>query len=171
MFRIVSPEQAGVSSEKILKFLKTLEKYHFCTHSILMARGKDIFAEAYYAPFHKDFKHRMYSISKSFVAVAVGLAAEDGLLNLDDKFIKYFSEYLNENVNRKMQDMTIREMLTMETSQTGQVDWFHSDTEDRCEVYFRTAGKRVSGTTFEYDSPGSFRLQVGRLKAERGNEP
>ncbi|MBR3761764.1 MAG: serine hydrolase [Lachnospiraceae bacterium] len=158
MFRIVSPEQAGVSSEKILKFLKTLEKYHFCTHSILMARGKDIFAEAYYAPFHKDFKHRMYSISKSFVAVAVGLAAEDGLLNLDDKFIKYFSEYLNENVNRKMQDMTIREMLTMETSQTGQVDWFHSDTEDRCEVYFRTAGKRVSGTTFEYDSPGSFML-------------
>ena len=158
MFRIVSPEQAGVSSGNVLKFLKTLEKYHFCTHNIIMARGKNIFAEGYYAPFHKDFQHRMYSVSKSFVAVAVGLAEEDGLLSLDDKFIKYFPEYVNQNVNEKMQEMTIREMLTMETSQTGQVDWFRSGTKDRCEVYFRTAGTRVSGTTFEYDSPGSFML-------------
>ena len=49
-------------------------------------------------------------------------------------------------------------MLTMETSQTDHVNWFYSGTDDRCEVYFRTAGKRVSGTTFEYDSPGSFML-------------
>ena len=160
MFRVVSPEQAGISSKKVLKFFKVLEKYHFCTHSIIMSRGKDIFAEAYYAPFHKDFKHRMYSISKSFVAVAVGLAEEDGLLNLDDKFIKYFPEYINDNVNEQMQAMTIREMLTMQTSQTGHVNWFYSGTDDRCEVYFRTAGKRVSGTTFEYDSPGSFMLGV-----------
>ncbi len=158
MFRIISPEQAGISSKNVLKFFKTLDKYNFCTHNIIMARGKDIFAEGYYAPFNQDFKHRMYSISKSFVAVAVGLAEEDGLLSLDDKFIKYFPEYINENVNEKMQVMTIREMLTMETSQTGHVKWFYSGTDDRCEVYFRTAGKRVSGTTFEYDSPGSFML-------------
>ena len=158
MFRIVSPEQAGVSSGNVLKFLRTLEKYHFCTHNIIMARGKNIFAEGYYAPFHKDFQHRMYSVSKSFVAVAVGLAEEDGLLSLDDKFIKYFPEYVNENVNEKMCEMTIREMLTMETSQTGQVNWFRSGTKDRCEIYFRTAGTRVSGTTFQYDSSGSFML-------------
>ena len=160
MFRTVTPEQAGISSKNVLKFFKTLEKYHFCTHSILMARGKDIFAEGYYAPFHQDFKHRMYSISKSFVAVAVGLAVEDGLLSLDDKFVKFFPEYINENVNEKMKDMTVRDMLKMETSQTGQVGWFYSGTDDRCEVYFRTPAKRVPGTTWEYDSPGSFMLGV-----------
>ena len=160
MFRTVTPEQAGVPSKNVLKFFKTLEKYHLRTHSVLMARGKDIFAESYYAPFHRDFQHRMYSISKSFVAVAVGLCEEDGLLRLDDKFIDYFPEYINENVNEKMAAMTIREMLTMETSQTGWVDWFYSGTKDRCEIYFRTPGKRVSGTTFEYDSPGSYMLGV-----------
>ena len=53
MFRNVSPESIGISSKNVLKFFKTLEKYHFCTHSIIMARGNDIFAEGYYAPFHK----------------------------------------------------------------------------------------------------------------------
>ena len=158
MFQKITPEQAGISSRNVLKFLKTLERYQFCTHSIIMARGKDIFAEGYYAPFHADFKHRMYSVSKSFVAMAVGLAVEDGLLSLDDKFVKFYPEYINENVNAKMKDMTIREMLTMETSQTRQQNWFTSGTADRLEVYFRTPARRVSGTTWEYDSPGSFML-------------
>lgn len=160
MFRFISPERAGISSGHILKFLKTLDSYNFCTHSFIMARGRDIFAEGYYAPFHKDFQHRMYSVSKSFVSVAVGLAVEDGLLNLDDKFVTFFPEYLNENTNEKLQNMTIRQMLTMETSQTDHVSFFTSNTKDRCEVYFRKAGSRVPGTIWEYDSPGSFMLGV-----------
>lgn len=47
MFRNVSPENVGISSKKVLKFFETLEKYHFCTHSIIMARGNNIFAEGY----------------------------------------------------------------------------------------------------------------------------
>lgn len=158
MYQLCSPEQAGISSEHILSFLKTLESYNFCTHSFIMCRGKNIFAEGYYQPFHKDFLHRMYSASKSFVAVAVGLAVQDGLLSLDDKFVKFFPEYLNEQTNEKLCNMTIREMLTMETSQTDHVGFFTSNTLDRCEVYFRRAALRVSGTVWEYDSPGSFML-------------
>ena len=158
MFREVTPEQAGISSGRVLDFFRTLERYHFCTHSVIMARGKDIFAEGYYAPFHRDFKHRMYSVSKSFVAVAIGLAAEDGLLSLEDKFITFLPEYINEHTNGKLRDMTIRDMLTMETSVTAPVNWFSSGTMDRGEVYFRKAAVRVPGTTWEYDSPASFML-------------
>lgn len=160
MFRTVSPESAGISSEKVLKFIQTLEQYNFCTHSFIMARGKDIFAEGYYAPFHKDFKHRMYSVSKSFVSVAVGLAAEDGLLTLDDKMVDYFPDYLNEYTNAYLKEMTIREMLTMETCKANHTNWFYSGTTDRSEVYFRQAADKVAGTIWEYDSPGSFMLTV-----------
>lgn len=158
MFRNVTPEQAGISSKHVLKFFKTLEDYNFCTHDIIMARGGDIFAEGYYAPFHKDFKHRMYSVSKSFVGVAVGLAAEDGLLDLDDPLVKYFPEYVNENTNDKMKELTIRDMLMMKTSQAKQEYWFTSGTDDRCEVYFRSPGTNIAGTTWFYDSSGSFIL-------------
>lgn len=160
MFRNVSPESVGISSEKVLKFIKTLDQYHFCTHSFIMARGNDIFAEGYYAPFHKDFKHRMYSVSKSFVSIAVGLVVEDGLISLDDKMVKFFPEYMNVHTNDYLKDMTIREMLIMETCKAASTNWFASGTDDRCEVYFRQAADRVSGTIFTYDSPASFMLNV-----------
>ena len=160
MFHNVSPERVGISSKNILKFIKTLEKYHFCTHSIIMARGKKIFAEGYYSPFRKDSKHRMYSVSKSFVSVAVGLAIEDGLLSLEDKMVKFFPEYMNEKSNSFLEEMTIREMLTMETCKNASTWWFNSGTEDRTEVYFREAADRVPGTTWFYDSPASYMLGV-----------
>ena len=91
-----TPEQAGISSAHVAAFVKRLEGYNLSTHSILMARGKDIFFECYYAPFHKDFKHRMYSVSKSFVSVAVGFCEQEGLLSLDDPMLKYFPAYAGE---------------------------------------------------------------------------
>lgn len=160
MFRKVTPEQAGISSRNVLQFIKCLDEYNFCTHSFIMARGKDIFGEGYYAPFDKDFKHRMYSVSKSFVSIAVGLAVEDGLLSLDDKMVKFFPEYRNEHTNALLENMTIREILTMETCKSKRTGWFASGTEDRCEVYFREAADRISGTTWNYDSPASFMLNV-----------
>lgn len=158
MFQTISPEQAGISSEKILKFLKVLEHYHFCTHSFIMARGNRIFAEGYYAPFHKDYQHRMYSVSKSFVSVAIGLAVEDGLMSLDDKLVKFFPEYVNEDTPELLMDMTIREMLTMETCTNRQAKWFFQGLESRCEAYFTTPIERIAGTVWCYDSPGSYMM-------------
>ena len=95
MFKTVTPESVGISSEKVLEFYKHLEKTDLSTHAVIMAKGDSIFSETYWAPFNKDFKHRMYSVSKSFVGIAVGLAEQEGLLSLDDKFIKYFPEYFH----------------------------------------------------------------------------
>lgn len=159
-FRMASPESIGISSKKVLKFMKTLDKYHFCTHSILMARGGRIFTEAYYAPFDAAFKHRMYSVSKSFVSIAVGLAVEDGFLSLDDKMMKFFPEYADKVRDRFLEQMTIREMLTMETCKDKKTYWFETGTKDRCEVFFYENADRISGTTWSYDSPGSFMLNV-----------
>ncbi|MBQ5810432.1 MAG: serine hydrolase, partial [Clostridia bacterium] len=72
MFQNITPEQAGISSKRVLNFFKVLDNYGFNTHSVIMARGNNIFAEAYYKPFDKDFKHRLYSASKSFVGIAIG---------------------------------------------------------------------------------------------------
>ncbi|MBE6689539.1 MAG: serine hydrolase [Ruminococcaceae bacterium] len=160
MFSTVTPERAGISSQSVIDFIDRLEQLGISTHSFLMMRGNDIFAEGYYAPFHKDFKHRMYSVSKSFVGVAIGLCEEEGLLSLDDKLVDYFPEYQNENTNDLLREQTIRDMLMMATARTGGVNWFASGTKDRCEVYFRTQNNKIPGTVFDYDSPGSFMLGV-----------
>ena len=81
MFKTVTPESVGISSEKVLDFYKFLDDHGFQTHDLIMAKGDKIFTEGYWAPFHKDFQHRMYSVSKSFVGIAVGLAEQEGLLS------------------------------------------------------------------------------------------
>ncbi len=160
MLNTITPEKAGISSENIIKFIDKLESEQLATHSFIMAKGNSIFAEAYYAPFHKDFKHRMYSVSKSFVGVAIGLCAEEGLLSPDDKMVKYFPEYINEQTNDLLREQTIRDMLMMATSKAYGTNWFPCRSDDRCEVYFRTGGTKIPGTFFDYDSSGSFMLGV-----------
>lgn len=155
-----SPESVGLSSRDLLAFYKALDAYHLSTHSVVMARGDEIFSECYYAPFHKDFKHRMYSVSKSFVSVAVGFCVEDGLLSLDDPMIDFFPEYVNESCDGRVRSATVREMLRMETSRESNVNWFRSGTDDRTEVYFRKSSDKYPNSLFAYDSPGSYMLTV-----------
>lgn len=156
----VSPERAGVPSVNVQKFLQRLEDYNLNTHSVLMARGDMIFAECYYAPFTADFFHRMYSVSKSFVGVAIGLLIEDGRLSLDDRFYTFFPEYVGEEAHEWMKEMTIREALTMETCLPPCGNWFTSGTTDRTAYYFEKAPQHIPGTQFVYDSSVSYMLGV-----------
>ena len=56
----ITPEQAGIPSENIAKYIDILEKNRLATHSVIMARGENIFYEGYWKPFHNNFLHRMY---------------------------------------------------------------------------------------------------------------
>ena len=156
----ITPEAAGISSRHVLAFYKALERAHLSTHSVLMARGDAIFTESYYAPFHRDFKHRMYSVSKTFVSAAIGLCVQDGLLALDDPMSKYLPEYVREDTDPRIRTVTIREMLKMETSFDGSPNWFYSGTEDRTAVYFGLKSNKNANCLFAYDSSGSYMLGV-----------
>lgn len=160
MMNYCTPEAAGVSSCHILDFYRALDHYKLATHGVILARGDKILSECYYAPFDANFKHRLYSVSKSFVSIAIGFCAQDGLIDLDEPMMNYFREYVNENVDDKLLATTIREMLMMETAQDRQVPWFFSGTTDRTEVYFRKTSDRNGGTLYSYDSAGSYMLGV-----------
>ena len=92
MFERITPEEAGISSRKITEFINKLNYRGASTHGLLFMKGDKIFTEAYWAPFNKDFHHRMYSETKSFVSVAIGLLEEEGKLSLDDTIASHFPE-------------------------------------------------------------------------------
>ena len=87
MYEKVTPESVGVKSEDIKKYVETLENANLSTHSIIMMRHGKVFYEAYWKPFDENFLHRMYSVSKSFVALAIGFLEQDGIISLDDKIV------------------------------------------------------------------------------------
>jgi hypothetical protein len=77
MFERITPEQAGVSSRHVKKYIDSLLRHHINMHSVLMMKGESLFCEAYWAPFDRNFCHRMYSQTKSYVSVAIGLLEEE----------------------------------------------------------------------------------------------
>lgn len=157
MFGKTTPEKAGISSKNVLEFIKGLEKYRLMTHSIIMAKGNEIFAECYYEPFDSEFEHRMYSVSKSFVAVAVGLAVTEKIIKLEDKIIDYFPEYRNENTDELYDETTIEDMLTMQSNVASFVQWW-GKYDDRIRSYYQNKSTKLPGTMFWYDSVGSYLL-------------
>ena len=157
MFKKVTPESAGIPSGEILKFLKCLDDYRMHTHSVFMARGNQCVAECYYEPFHRDFLHRMYSVSKSFVAIAVGLAVTEGLIGMDDVIVDYFPEFRNENVDEYHDECTVRDMLCMSSNVGTGVNWW-GKFESRVEAYYSQKTSKIPGTLYFYDSIGSFLL-------------
>ena len=154
MLKEALPEEVGVRSRDVHAFISSLEKRQIPMHSLLLMRGDRVFLDCYWNPFHQDRTHRMYSVTKSFVSVAVGLAEEDGLIDLDKRITDYFPEKINPEMNHWLKDQTVRQMLTM-TTVGGPHSWFRAGAYDRTEYYFSGAGRRPSGTTWEYDSAGS----------------
>ncbi|MBQ8309148.1 MAG: serine hydrolase [Clostridia bacterium] len=156
MFEKITPEQAGISSDNVAKLISVMERRGAVTHGILMMKDGKIFAEEYWKPFHKDFCHRMYSQTKSFVGVAIGLLIEEGKLSLNDKVADYFPEKIDGELKGYVKDQTVKDMLTMCTAGGPNHWWFTSGDPDRTHLYFNDRGTgRPSGTYWVYDSAGS----------------
>ena len=135
MLKTALPEEVGVCSRDVYDLIDALERRQVHMHSLLLMRGDRIFLDAYWAPFHKDFAHRMYSVTKSFVSVAVGLAEEDGLIDLDKPIVSYFSDKCNAQMGEWLSSQTVRQMLTM-TTVGGRGGWFREGVKDRTRFYF-----------------------------------
>lgn len=159
--KYASPEKCGISSEAIKEYIDRLENSNLSTHDIIIARGNNILFEKYWEPFGPDDTHRMYSVSKSFISLAVGFAIQDGLVSLDDKMIDRFPKELEDVDSGFLRNQTVRDMLMMSTAMAGWTNWFTADIDDRVNFYFHniTAYKRP-GKTFLYDSTGSFVLDA-----------
>ncbi len=155
MFQNVTPENIGLESKCVRKFIEHIEDCGLTTHDIVMMRGENIFCEAYWKPFDKDFKHRQYSQTKSFVGIAIGLLEEEGKLKLTDKIVDYFPDKIDRDLPEYLKVQTIEDMLTMRTSVSAK-KWFGCAERDRVRNYFNVSDvPRPAGTTWQYDSPGS----------------
>src|SRR3954464_1190163 len=94
-----SPESLGIPSRAILKFLQRIDAERIPMHGFLLVRHNKIAAEGYWAPWSADRQHRMYSVSKSFVALAVGMMIDEGRLTFEARVADYFPDKLPEKLH------------------------------------------------------------------------
>ncbi len=157
MLNTITPEKAGISSRHVKKFIETLNRRGLPMHSVLLMKGNDIFAEYYWKPFDKDFCHRMYSQTKSYVAIAIGLLVEDGKLDINTKIADIFPEKIDCELQGYMSELTVEHLLKMETCGVDGIPFWITDTDpDRTHMYFaKNKGTVPPDMRWYYDSCGS----------------
>ncbi|WP_051637145.1 serine hydrolase domain-containing protein [Lachnospira multipara] len=153
-------EDTDIPKKLIMNFQKRLEKAHLPMHSIMIMRHDKLIYESHYAPYTRDSLHRMFSVTKSFVSLGIGLLADEGKLSLDDKIIDYFPDKLPQGeIHPFLKMMTIRDMLQMKSCHrfttykaSGCNDWLGS--------FFTTTPTHVPGTNFAYDTSATHTLGI-----------
>ncbi len=157
----MTPEKRGISSPEIERIVRKLEKKQVPMHSLLIARGDDIVYEAYWAPFTKDTLHRMNSITKSYVGLAIGLLAFEGKLSLDDSVTSFFPEAKDIEVDAYTAELTVRDLLCMKSACSKESGhWIRDKRYDRITDFFTLPQKKPRNTLFRYDTAGSYILTV-----------
>ena len=164
VFEHITPEAAGISSKKVKRFIEKLESRGAMMHSIMMFRHGKVFAEHYWAPFNENSLNRMYSQTKSYCAIALGLLRDEGKLTFDQKIAEFFPDKINGEIPEHLKELTVENMLTMTTA-GAPINWFEAHAQDRVDLYFNHRSlNHVQNTVWRYDSAGS---QVLGVLAER----
>lgn len=157
-FEAARPEEVGIQSEHVKNFIDKLDAYNLAMHSIIVIRHGKVVAETYYAPYQADTFHRMFSVTKSFTALAIGLLEEEGKLSLDDKIVDHFPEKLpSEGVHPYIAEITIRDMLLMSTAHQ-RTTYKRTPDDDWVKSFFVIEPSHVPGTVFSYDTSSSHNL-------------
>ena len=160
MFAYTTPERKGISSESIKRYIKLLERRRIATHDMIIMRDGEVLFEKYWEPFNESFLHRMYSVTKSVLSIAVGFAIQEGYFALDSKIEDLLhDEMKKQESDENMRELTVKDMLMMSTAKSPE-HWFGARHPDRVSFYFENKSEysRPGGTIYEYDSPGSFVL-------------
>lgn len=152
----------------ILRMIERWEREDVCLHGFEVSwRGK-LIAEGYYAPFGKGQPHRMYSVSKTMVGLAIGLLMQEGKLSPGDRIADFFPEKLPEKPDPRLMRLTIRDMLRMATCYT-KTTYREGVDHEWAASFFTAPASHEPGTLFHYDTSCS--QVLGALVQRLSGEP
>lgn len=141
----------SVPAAAIGRFIERLNREGVCIHGFELRVGGQIRAEGYWKPFQRGEVHRMYSVSKSVVSLAIGRLLAEGKLTLDDRIAAFFPEYLPESPDPRLMRLTLRDMLRMATCYR-KTTYREGIDRDWAQTFFNATPTHEPGVMFNYDT-------------------
>lgn len=154
-----TPEAEGIPSAVVSHLLDTLiGAPQSNIHSVMILRHGKVIAEVYPEPWKAEYRHTMYSCSKTFVSVAVGLAVDEHKLRVTDRVISFFPEYKLELTSPELASMTVRDLLIM-ASGIAPDENLRAECNDWIPAFLSKPVK-TPGKLFKYDSLCTYLLSA-----------
>lgn len=156
-FPRASPESQGIDSERLLRVVTALDAMEH-VHSFMLMRHGKVVAEGWWKPYAAEHNHVLFSVSKSFAATAVGMAAEEGKLSLHDPVISFFPDDLPAEPSWQLKAMRIRDLLTMSTGHEKEPSLLPD--EITAKSFLAAEVPHAPGGHFRYNTAATFMLSA-----------
>lgn len=152
-----TPEMQGVSSDALKKMYEAMDASDIEFHSVMVMRNGYVISEGWWEPYGAQYKHSLYSLSKSFTSAAVGLAINEGHFTVEDKVISFFPELLPSVISPNLAAMTVKHLLTMNTGHTTEpglrgANW--------AQNFLAATVENAPGTFYLYNTSATYMLSA-----------
>lgn len=119
-----------------------------------------VVAEGWWAPYSAERPHLLYSLTKSFTSIAVGLAIADGLLSLDDRVVDVLPEHVPAEVSEHGGRITVHHLLSMTAGHPTDslTEAWELEPDDLVKGFLRLPFSAAEGTRHTYDNATTFIL-------------
>lgn len=166
-----TPRDQGVDARGVQAFLDALEAHPTIEpHSLMLLRHGRVVAEGWWAPYARDRRHLLYSLSKSFTSTALGFAVEEGLVSLDDTVLSHFPELDAEVTDPRSRRMLVRHVASMASGHRDETLDRALAVDPRHPVrgFLLLPPDEEPGTVFAYNQPCTY--AVASIVARRSGQ-
>jgi CubicO group peptidase (beta-lactamase class C family) len=154
-----TPEAESVPSGAVAAFFAALDELQY-PHSAKVLRHGRVIAEATWSPYQAERRHSMFSVSKSFTSMAIGLLVHEGRLSLDDLVVDLLPDELPAEISPHLAALRLRHVLEMtvghevepftDAEVVGDLTW--------AQYVLAAPIPREPGTHWIYNTPSTYLL-------------
>lgn len=155
-----SPIASGIKPSAILNMLQIWNNLGNFNSYMIVHKGA-VVAEGWWKPFAPEKPHTMYSVSKSFTAVAAAFAEHEGLINYEDYVLSYFPEYENSipDMDQGLRHIQIKHLLSMTTGHVPNADFIFEE-ENPVQSFFTSKLQVSPGSRFSYNTAATYMVSA-----------
>lgn len=152
-------EVVNMNNELLNDLIVSVKNQNLHVKNVVVRQEGNIIAKH---DFEDEKPSLLWSVSKTFTSMAIGIAISEGFLKLNNHVIDFFTDIPNNRVNDYHRKMTIHDLLCMGTGHAEcpviKADWSKGQTWDICKLFFDEPIIFEPGTHFTYNNSATYML-------------
>jgi CubicO group peptidase (beta-lactamase class C family) len=152
-------------------FIRQIDSAGLELHSFVLTIGGKKILDANWQPYSGRNKHILYSMTKSFVSLAIGCAIEDSLVHEEDYVRDFFPEWRAEAQGPYFDQLKVKHLLSMTVGQHAEGPYADpialaiEKKDDWVKLFFKVPILKQPGSVFLYNTLASHVLSAIVAKA------
>jgi CubicO group peptidase (beta-lactamase class C family) len=167
-WRTGTPEEQSLDSAKLAEGLQSIQRQDIKIDSLMIIRNGSVVLDAYFHdPYDGAFPHDMASVTKSVMTTLIGIAVDQGKIQIDQPMVSFFPDRTIANLDDRKKSITVGHLASMTNGfesgcladDMGTLDRMRSNS-DWVQATLDRKMAQKPGKRFCYDSPGMHLLSA-----------